>query len=75
MNVLQQIAQTWNGLNLKQRWVVICMSPFIIPVFLVVTLLGVLFKFGTGKSGGVHLRDCPRDSTCTCYGETEPLSK
>jgi hypothetical protein len=20
MNVLQQIAQTWNGLNLKQRW-------------------------------------------------------
>jgi hypothetical protein len=37
-------------------------------------LLGLFLKYGTGKKGGVHLKGCPQDSTCTCYND-EPNSK
>jgi len=37
-------------------------------VITIIVLLLLFMKFGTGKKGGVHLKDCPRDSTCTCYG-------
>ena len=37
-------------------------------IAIALVLLTLFLKFGTGKKGGVHLKDCPRDSTCTCYG-------
>jgi len=39
----------------------------------IIILLGLFLKYGTGKRGGVHLRDCPRDSTCTCYGDEKEI--
>jgi hypothetical protein len=36
---------------------------------ILLVLLVLFLKFGTGKKGGVHLKGCPGDSTCTCYGD------
>ena len=38
-------------------------------VAIVLVLLALFLKYGTGKKGGVHLKDCPGDSTCTCYSD------
>jgi hypothetical protein len=38
---------------------------------IIIVLLALFLKYGTGKKGGVHLKDCPRDSTCTCYSDEE----
>jgi hypothetical protein len=40
-------------------------------VLIIIALLALFLKYGTGKKGGVHLKDCKRDSTCTCYGEDQ----
>jgi hypothetical protein len=41
---------------------------------IIIVLLGLFLKFGTGKKGRVHLKGCPQDSTCACYND-EPKSK
>jgi hypothetical protein len=38
-------------------------------IILLMILVSLFLKFGTGKEGGVHLKDCPRDSTCNCYSD------
>jgi hypothetical protein len=35
----------------------------------IIVLLGLFLKYGTGKKGRVHLKECKRDSTCTCYSD------
>jgi hypothetical protein len=41
-------------------------------IILLMVLLGLFLKFGTGKRGRVHLKGCPQDETCTCYGDEKP---
>jgi hypothetical protein len=38
-------------------------------IAILLVLLFLFLKYGTGKRGGVHLKGCARDSTCTCYGD------
>jgi hypothetical protein len=40
-------------------------------LIILIVLLGLFLKYGTGKKGRVYLKDCPRDSTCTCYNDEE----
>ncbi len=40
-------------------------------IAIALVLLTLFLKYGTGKKGGVHLKDCKRDSTCTCYGNED----
>lgn len=34
-----------------------------------IVLLGLFLKYGTGRKGRIHLKGCPQDDTCVCYND------